>query len=101
MKKKEESFLDLITQKPWEASQAILDNEHEGKTSRHEQQRSHRSPHQKRQSHKAPLRHRRKNRHSRIQRSRLVGFITLKNHEDHEEYLTDAFVLLAVKLILR
>ena len=32
MKKKEESFLKLITQKPWEASQAILDNEHEGRT---------------------------------------------------------------------
>ena len=31
MKKKEESFFKLITQKPWEASQAILDNEHEGK----------------------------------------------------------------------
>ena len=32
MKKKEESFFKLITQKPWEASQAILDNEHDGKT---------------------------------------------------------------------
>jgi len=32
MKKKEESFFKLITQKPWEASQAVLDNEHEGKT---------------------------------------------------------------------
>ena len=32
MKKKEESFFKLITQKPWEASQAILDNEHNGKT---------------------------------------------------------------------
>ena len=32
MKKKEESFFKLITQKPWEASQAILDNDHEGKT---------------------------------------------------------------------
>ena len=32
MKKKEESFLKLITQKPWEASQVILDNEHNGKT---------------------------------------------------------------------
>ena len=32
MKKKEESFLKLITQKPWEHSQAILDNEHDGKT---------------------------------------------------------------------
>ena len=32
MKKKEESFFKLISQKPWEASQAILDNEHDGKT---------------------------------------------------------------------
>ena len=32
MKKKEESFFKLITQKPLEASQAILDNEHDGKT---------------------------------------------------------------------
>ena len=32
MKKKEESFFKLITQKPWEASQAILDNQHDGKT---------------------------------------------------------------------
>ena len=32
MKKKEESFFKLITQKPWEPSQAILDNEHNGKT---------------------------------------------------------------------
>ena len=32
MKKKEESFFKLITQKPWEASQAVLDNEHDGKT---------------------------------------------------------------------
>ncbi len=32
MKKKEESFFKLITQKPWEASQALLDNEHDGKT---------------------------------------------------------------------
>ena len=32
MKKKEESFFSLITQKPWEASQAIVDNEHDGKT---------------------------------------------------------------------
>jgi cytochrome c oxidase subunit 3 len=32
VKKKEESFFKLITQKPWEASQAILDNEHDGKT---------------------------------------------------------------------
>ena len=32
MKKKEESFLKLITQKPWEHSQSILDNEHDGKT---------------------------------------------------------------------
>ena len=32
MKKKEESFFKLITQKPWEASQAILDNDHDGKT---------------------------------------------------------------------
>ena len=32
MKKKGESFFKLITQKPWEASQAILDNEHDGKT---------------------------------------------------------------------
>ena len=32
MKKKEESFFKLITQKPWESSQAVLDNEHEGKT---------------------------------------------------------------------
>jgi len=30
--KKKESFFKLITQKPWEASQAILDNEHDGKT---------------------------------------------------------------------
>ena len=27
--KKKESFLKLITQKPWEASQAILDTEHD------------------------------------------------------------------------
>ena len=32
MRKKEESFFKLITQKPWETSQAILDNEHDGKT---------------------------------------------------------------------
>ena len=32
MRKKEESFFDLIRQKPWEASQAVLDNEHDGKT---------------------------------------------------------------------
>jgi len=32
VKKKEESFFKLITQKPWEASQAVLDNEHDGKT---------------------------------------------------------------------
>ena len=32
MKKKEESFFKLISQKPWEASQAALDNEHDGKT---------------------------------------------------------------------
>ena len=32
MKKKEESFFQLITQKPWESSQAILDNDHDGKT---------------------------------------------------------------------
>ena len=32
MKKKEESFFQLISQKPWEASQAILDNDHDGKT---------------------------------------------------------------------
>ena len=32
MKKKEESFFDLIKQKPWEPSQAVLDNEHSGKT---------------------------------------------------------------------
>ena len=32
MKKKEESFFKLITQKPWEASQSVLDNEHDGKT---------------------------------------------------------------------
>ena len=32
MKKKEESFFKLITQKPWEKSQSILDNEHDGKT---------------------------------------------------------------------
>ena len=32
MKKKEESFFKLITQKPWEASQAVLDNKHSGKT---------------------------------------------------------------------
>ena len=32
MKKKEESFFSLISQKPWEASQSILDNEHNGKT---------------------------------------------------------------------
>jgi cytochrome c oxidase subunit 3 len=30
--KKEESLFKLISQKPWEASQAILDNEHDGKT---------------------------------------------------------------------
>ena len=32
MKKKEESFFKLISQKPWEDSQAILDNDHNGKT---------------------------------------------------------------------
>ena len=32
MTKKEESFFKLITQKPWEASRAILDNKHNGKT---------------------------------------------------------------------
>ena len=32
MKKKEENFFKLITQKPWEASQAVLDNEHNGNT---------------------------------------------------------------------
>jgi len=32
MRKKEESFFKLISQKPWEESQAILDNEHDGKT---------------------------------------------------------------------
>ena len=32
MKKKEENFFKLISQKPWEASQAILDNKHDGKT---------------------------------------------------------------------
>jgi cytochrome c oxidase subunit 3 len=32
VKKKEESFFQLIRQKPWEASQAALDNEHDGKT---------------------------------------------------------------------
>jgi cytochrome c oxidase subunit 3 len=32
VKKKEESFFSLISQKPWEASQSILDNEHNGKT---------------------------------------------------------------------
>ena len=32
MKKKEESFFSLISQKPWEASQSIFDNEHNGKT---------------------------------------------------------------------
>ena len=32
MKKKEKSFFELIREKPWEASQAILDNEHSGKT---------------------------------------------------------------------
>jgi len=32
VKKKEESFFKLITQKPWEKSQSILDNEHDGKT---------------------------------------------------------------------
>ncbi len=32
MKKKEESFFELIRQKPWEASQVALDNEHDGKT---------------------------------------------------------------------
>ena len=32
MKKKEESFFKLISQKPWEASQAILDDQHNGKT---------------------------------------------------------------------
>ena len=32
MSKKEESLFKLISQKPWEASQAILDNEHDGKT---------------------------------------------------------------------
>ena len=32
MKKKEESFFSLISQKPWEASQSILDNEYNGQT---------------------------------------------------------------------
>ena len=32
MKKKEETFFQLISQKPWEASQAKLDNKHDGKT---------------------------------------------------------------------
>ena len=32
MKKKKESFFSLISQKPWEAAQSILDNEHDGKT---------------------------------------------------------------------
>ena len=32
MKKKEENFFHLISQKPWEPSQVILDNEHDGKT---------------------------------------------------------------------
>ena len=32
MKKKEESFFKLISQKPWEASQAVLDDQHDGKT---------------------------------------------------------------------
>jgi cytochrome c oxidase subunit 3 len=32
VKKKEESFFSLITQKPWEDSQSVLDNEHDGKT---------------------------------------------------------------------
>ena len=32
MKKKQESFFELISQKPWESSQAALDNEHDGKT---------------------------------------------------------------------
>ena len=32
MKKKEESFFKLITQKPWETSQAALDNDHDGTT---------------------------------------------------------------------
>jgi cytochrome c oxidase subunit 3 len=32
VKKKEESFFSLISQKPWEDSQSILDNEHDGKT---------------------------------------------------------------------
>jgi cytochrome c oxidase subunit III len=32
VKKKEDSFFKLISQKPWEASQSVLDNEHDGKT---------------------------------------------------------------------
>ena len=32
MKKKEKNFFELISEKPWEASQAVLDNEHDGKT---------------------------------------------------------------------
>ena len=32
MKKKEQSFFELISQKPWEPSQAALDNDHDGKT---------------------------------------------------------------------
>jgi cytochrome c oxidase subunit III len=32
VKKKKESFFSLISQKPWEDSQSILDNEHDGKT---------------------------------------------------------------------
>ena len=32
MKKKEQSFFELISQKPWEPSQAALDNDHNGKT---------------------------------------------------------------------
>ena len=32
MKKKEETIFQLLSQKPWESSQAKLDNDHDGKT---------------------------------------------------------------------
>ena len=32
MKKKEDSFFKLIMEKPWEKDQAVLDNDHSGKT---------------------------------------------------------------------
>ena len=30
--KKEESIFQILSQKPWESSQAVVDNDHDGKT---------------------------------------------------------------------